>query len=131
MKTDEKKSVAVIGASSNHEKYGNKAVRAYLLKGYEVFPVNPNEKTIEGLKSYKSILDIEEEIDRVTLYVPPKVGLTIIEEIAKKGAKELYINPGAESDELIEKARKLGLNPILACSILAVGLNPDSDISLK
>ena len=128
MEDNKQKTVAVIGASNNRAKYGNKAVRAYSLIGFKVYPVNPKEKTIEGLKAYKSILDIQEEIDRATLYVPPKVGLKVIEEIAKKGVKELYVNPGAESDELVDKATKLGLNPILACSILAVGLDPEDDI---
>ncbi len=125
------KSVAVIGASNDRSKYGNKAVRAYLLNGFQVYPVNPKEETIEGLKAYRSILDIPEEVDRATLYVPPKVGLKVIDEIAQKGVKELYVNPGAESDELVDKARKLGLNPILACSIMAVGLDPEVDIPSK
>ena len=120
--------MAVIGASNDRSKYGNKAVRAYLLNDFKVYPVNPKEETIEGLKAYRSILEIPEEVDRATLYVPPKVGLKVIEEIAEKGVKELYFNPGSESDELVEKARKLGLNPILACSILAVGLDPEIDI---
>ena len=128
METTKQKSVAVIGASNDRSKYGNKAVRAYLLNGFKVYPVNPKEETIEGLKAYKSILEIPEEVDRATLYVPPKVGLKVIEEIAEKGVKELYFNPGSESDELVEKARKLGLDPILACSILAVGLDPEIDI---
>ena len=122
------KTVAVIGASNDRTKYGNKAVRAYLLNGFKVYPVNPKEETIEGLKAYKSILEIQGEIDRVTLYVPPKVGLNILEEIAEKGVKEVYINPGAESDELVDKSRNLGLDPILACSILAVGLDPELHI---
>ena len=128
MGTDRRKTVAVIGASNDRGKYGNKAVRAYLLKGFDVYPVNPKEEVIEGLRTYRSILDIEDEIDRATLYVPPGVGLQVVDEIARKGVKELYFNPGAESDELVEKARKLGLNPILACSILAVGMDPELDI---
>lgn len=128
METERKKTVAVIGASSNRAKYGNKAVRAYLQKGYEVYPVNPREDMVEGLKAYHSILDIPGEVDRATLYVPPTIGLRIIEYIARKGVKELYLNPGAESDELVEKARILGLEPILACSIHAVGMDPVLDI---
>ena len=128
MEVDNQKSVAVIGASNDRAKYGNKAVRAYLRSGYKVYPVNPKGEAVEGLKAHKSILDIQAEIERATLYVPPKVGLKVIEEIAQKGVKELYVNPGAESDELVNKARKLGLNPILACSILAVGLDPVIDI---
>ncbi len=131
MQVDNQKSVAVIGASNDRTKYGNKAVRAYLRIGFKVYPVNPKEETVEGLKAYKSILDIQTEVERATLYVPPEVGLKIIEEIAQKGVKELYVNPGAESDELVNKARKLGLNPILACSILAVGLDPMTDIPSK
>ncbi len=130
MENNKQMTVAVIGASNNRKKYSNKALRAYLISGYKVYPVNPKEEIVEGIKSYKSILDIEEDIDRATLYVPPQVGIKLIDEIAKKGVKELYINPGAESDELVEKARKLGLNPILACSILAIGMNPDNDIQL-
>jgi len=125
---ERQKSVAVIGASNDRSKYGNKAVRAYLNEGYRVYPVNPKEDAVEGLKAYKSILDIEDEIDRATLYVPPAVGIKVIEEIARKGVGELYLNPGSESDELVAKARKLGLNPILACSILAMGINPELDI---
>ncbi len=130
MEDNKQMTVAIIGASNNRKKYSNKALRAYLLSGYKVYPVNPKEEIVEGIKSYKSILDIEDNIDRVTLYVPPQVGIKLMDDIAKKGTKELYINPGAESDELVEKAKKLGLNPILACSILAIGMNPDSDIQL-
>ena len=128
MEVHSQKSVAVIGASNDRTKYGNKAVRAYLSSGFRVYPVNPKEETVEDLRAFKSILDIPGEVDRATLYVPPEVGLRVIQEIAQKGVKELYVNPGAESDELVEKARQLGLNPILACSILAVGLDPVIDI---
>ncbi len=128
MEADDRRSVAVIGASNDRAKYGNKAVRAYLRSGYKVYPVNPKGEAVEGLEAYRSILDIQAEVERATLYVLPEVGLKVIEEIAQKGVKELYVNPGAESDELVNKARKLGLNPILACSILAVGLDPVIDI---
>ena len=128
VKAEEEKTVAIIGASNDRSKYGNKAVRAYLRMGFKVYPVNPKEEMVEGLKSYNSILDIPDEIDRATLYVPPKVGLKIIEEIAQKGVGELSLNPGSESDELVDKAHTLGLEPILACSILAVGLDPILDI---
>lgn len=128
---EKQKSVAVIGASNDRRKYGNKALRAYSIIGYKVYPVNPTEEEIEGLKAYKSILDIPDEIDRATLYISPKVGLKVIEDIAKKSVKELYLNPGSESDELVQKAEELGLKPILACSILAVGMKPNEDIRLE
>jgi hypothetical protein len=116
--------VAVIGASNDRAKFGNKAVRAYLQQEHKVYPVNPREQSIEGLPAYRTVLDIPEQIDRVTFYVPPQVGLKIIEEVAKKGAREVYFNPGSESDELVDKAKALGLNAIVGCSILAIGLDP-------
>jgi len=116
--------VAVVGASNNRDKYSNKAVRAYLKQGYSVYPVNPKEKSIEGLPAFASIRDIPVALDRITVYLPPPVTLSILEDIAEKGAKELFLNPGSESEEVIEKAKSLGLEPILACSILDIGETP-------
>ena len=119
-----KPTVAVVGASNDRTKYSNKAVRAYRQQGYEVFPVHPKETQIEGLPVYRSVLDIPGELDRITVYLPPAVGLKVIEEIARKGTEELFLNPGSESDELIEKAELLGLHPIVACSITDIGVSP-------
>ena len=117
-------SVAVIGASSDRRKYGNKAVRAYLESGFTVFPVNLSETTIEGLKVFPSVEAIPEPVDFVSLYVPPAVGLKMLPAIADLTPKEVWLNPGAESDELIEAAADLHLRAIVACSIVALGLSP-------
>jgi uncharacterized protein len=118
------RSVAIVGASSAPHKYGNKAVRAYLRQGWTVYPVNPNEKIIEGLASYASIEDLPPGVDRVSLYVPPAIGFTLLEAIKRSAAKELYVNPGADSEELIARAEALGLDPIVACSIVEIGERP-------
>jgi len=119
-----KPAIAIIGASANREKFANKAVRAYLRQGYDVYPVHPTEAVIEGLQVYRSVLDIPVALDRVSFYVPPAVGLRVVEEVARKGCKELWLNPGADSPELYEKACSLGLNAIMACSLVAVGADP-------
>lgn len=116
--------VAVIGASNDRHKFGNKAVRAYLNQGYRVFPVNPKEKKIEGLEAYRSVLDIPDELDRVTVYLPPHLTEAVLGDVARKGTKELFLNPGSESAAVLEKARELGLSPILACSIIDIGETP-------
>ena len=117
-------SVAVIGASHDRRKYGNKAVRAYLENGYTVFPVNPNDATIEGLKAYPKLDAITEPIDFVSLYVPPAIGLKLLPAIAEKNPKELWLNPGSESEDLIDAAADLHVRVIVACSIVALGLDP-------
>ncbi|HEV7866977.1 MAG TPA: CoA-binding protein [Chthoniobacteraceae bacterium] len=117
-------SVAVIGASQDRRKFGNKAVRAYLEFGYTVFPVNPKESLIEGLTTYPNIAAIPSRVDFVSLYVPPAVGLQLLPAIAAKEPKELWLNPGSESDELIEAAADLHLRAIVACSLLALGMSP-------
>ena len=120
------KVVAVIGASNNRRKFGNRAVRAYLEQGYTVVPINPHEREVEGLKAYASVLDVPGPVDMASFYVPPDVGEQIIDEIARKQIAEVWLNPGAESDALIARARTLSLKPIVACSIVALGRNPYS-----
>ncbi len=119
-----KKTVAVIGASNDRNKYGNKAVRAYLRQGFAVYPVNPGETEIEGLPSYKTISEVPVRPERVSMYLPPAVGLKLLPAIAAKGCDELWLNPGSESEEVLDEARRLGLNVIQACSILDIGLSP-------
>lgn len=116
----------MIGASSDRNKFGNKAVRAFLHHGDRVVPINPRETEVEGLKAYGSVLDVPDAIDIATFYVPPRVGLGIVEEIARKGIAEVYLNPGAASPELVERATALGVRPVVACSILAIGESPSA-----
>jgi predicted CoA-binding protein len=89
-----------------------------------VVPINPHEAEVEGLKAYASVLDVPGLVDMASLYVPPHVGEQVIGDIARKGIAEVWLNPGAESDELIARARALHIQPIVACSIVAIGENP-------
>ena len=116
--------VAVIGASNDRHKFGNRAVRAFRQQGYTVVPINPNVAEVEGLKSYASVLDVDGPIDMATFYVPPEIGERIIDEVARKQIPEVWLNPGAESDTLVARARALHLKPIIACSIVGIGQNP-------
>jgi uncharacterized protein len=118
------KIVAVIGASNDRRKFGNRAVRAFQQQGYVVVPINPHEHDIEGLKTYASVLDVPGTIDMASFYVPPDIGEQVIEEVARKGIAEVWLNPGAESEALVSRARALQIQPIVACSIIAIGRNP-------
>jgi len=122
--TDKRQSVAVLGASRNRRKYGNRAVRAYRAEGWQVYPIHLRETEIEGLQAYASILDVPGEVDRATVYLQPAVTLQVLDAIARKGVRELFLNPGSESDAVIARAGELGLLPILACSIVDIGRSP-------
>ena len=76
------------------------------------------------MKAYASVLDVPGTVDVASFYVPPEVGEAVIEQVVEKGVAEVWLNPGADSDALIAKARALGVRPIVACSIVALGINP-------
>jgi predicted CoA-binding protein len=118
------KTVAVVGASSDRRKFGNKALRAFRDEGYTVFAINPNEEAVEGLRTYASVLDVPGPIDMATVYVQPAVAETLLPEFERKQIAEIWINPGAESDRLIAEGSKRKLNLIYACSIVGIGRNP-------
>jgi len=119
------KTIAIIGASNDRAKFGNKAVRAFAQQGYEIFPVNPKETEIEGLPAFKSIRDVPVRPQMISVYLPPPVLLKVLPDIAARGCDELWLNPGTESDEVLAEAERLGLNVIQACSIVAQGVTPD------
>jgi predicted CoA-binding protein len=117
--------IAVVGASADRRKFGNRAVRAYARMGYTVYPIHPRESAIEGHKAYASILDVPaDELDRVSLYLPEELALPVLEEIARKPAKEVWLNPGADSPAVVERANALGLPVVVGCSIVDIGANP-------
>ncbi len=120
-----KRSVAILGASTDRAKYGNKSLRAHAQAGYDVYPVNPKGGQIEGHAVYRSLAEVPlEHLDRVSIYLPPALALAALEEIVAKGCDEVWFNPGSESPEALAKARGLGLNVIAACSIVDLGLSP-------
>ena len=120
------KSVAVLGASADRAKFGNKAVRAFRQQGWTVYPVNPKETEIEGLPCYKSIAELPARPKMISAYLPPPVLLKVLPDIAAKGCEELWLNPGTESGAVLAEAERLGLNVVQACSILGIGVSPSA-----
>jgi predicted CoA-binding protein len=118
------RTVAVIGASSNRRKFGNKALRAFEKQGFRVIPINPNEAEVEGHRTFASVLDVPGPIDMATVYVPADVGVKVVEQLAQKAIPEVWLNPGADEDAVVARAKELGLNVVQACSILGIGESP-------
>jgi uncharacterized protein len=120
-----KPTVAILGASADRSKFGNKSVRAHAQAGYDVYPVNPKGGQIEGFAVCTSLADVPvARLNRISVYLPPAVGLAALAEIAAKGCDELWFNPGSESPDLMAESRKFGLNAIADCSIVDLGLSP-------
>lgn len=118
------KTIAIIGASADRSKFGNKAVRAFLQQGWTVYPVNPKEQQIEELPVFKSITDIPVRPDWISVYLPPQILLKTLAAIATRGCDQLWLNPGTISAEVVAEAERLGLNVIPACSIVGIGISP-------
>ena len=118
------KTVAIVGASNDRHKFGNKALRAFQSEGHTVIPINPHESQVEGIKAYASVLDVPGPIDMATVYVQPEIATRLLAEFEQKQIPEIWINPGAEDDGLMAEAARRGLNVIYACSIVGIGRSP-------
>src|SRR5580698_4643087 len=98
-------SVAILGASTDRAKFGNKSVRAHLSAGYDVYPVNPKASSIEDCKAYASLSEIPvERLDRISVYLPPAIGMNVLPEIAAAEAGEVWFNPGSATGALLDQA---------------------------
>jgi uncharacterized protein len=119
------KTVAVVGASADRTKFGNKAVRAFHDAGWIVFPIHPALEQVEGLPAFENLDALPvTALDQVSFYVPPKIGLELLDQVRRKSVDELWLNPGSESPEMLARAEELGINVIQACSIVGAGRHP-------
>ena len=103
---------AVVGASSDRDKYGNKVLRAYQQRGMEVYPINPRATEIEGLKAYATLSDVPVKLRAISVITPPAITEHVVEAAAAAGVRMIWMQPGAESNEAIRKAEALGMEVI-------------------
>lgn len=114
---------AVVGASPDRAKYGNKVLRCYQQHGLEVYPIHPREAEVEGLKAYPSLSDLPLKVGAVSIITPPPVTLKVVEEAARLGITQLWMQPGAEGPESLARAKALGLEVIAGgpCLLVVLG----------
>ena len=114
---------AVAGASTNRQKYGNKVLRCYQQHSYQVIPVNPNEKKVEGVTTVASLLDIAPPPHGLSIITPPVVTERIVEEAIQAGVKHIWMQPGAESPKAIQDCKTAGINTIHSgpCLLVVLG----------
>jgi len=113
---------AVVGASADRQKYGNKVLRCFQQNDREVHPVNPRGGVIEGRTAYSDLASIPDKVDGVSFITPPHVTLAVLEECAALGIDRVWMQPGAESPEVIARAEELGFVAVTDGSCLLVVL---------
>ncbi len=113
----------VVGASSNRSKYGNKVLRCYMQHDKIVYPINPHEEIIEGLPALHSVEDLPDAVASISIITPPKITEKIVLEAINKGIKNIWMQPGAESDEAIQNCLDHHINIIAngPCILVAMG----------
>ena len=103
-------SIALVGASKNPDKYGNKILKDLISKGYRVFPINKSEKEIEGLEVFKNVTDLKEIPSIINFVVPPNESRTVTNYLVRKGYDNFWYQPGAESDDISFYLKSLNKN---------------------
>lgn len=117
------KRIAVIGVSSKEEKYGFKIFRDLIKAGFNVEGVNPANGEVLGKKIYRNLKELGGALDLVITVVPPQVTERIIDECKELGIKEIWMQPGSESDAAVEKADKYGMSAMYnSCFMVEQGL---------
>jgi predicted CoA-binding protein len=115
---EEKRKVAVLGASPNPERYSNQAVRLLARYDYRPIPVNPAFEEIEGLTCFPSLAAIGEPVHTITLYVGAARSTSLMDEILTAAPRRIIMNPGAENDTLAEAASSAGIEVVEGCTLV-------------
>jgi len=110
--------VAIIGASEKPDRFAYRAMTALREHGHEVRLVNPFKQTIGGQKCFKTVTDIKEKINTVTLYVNPHRFRDHIEEVIKAKPARVIMNPGTEDVVMQKRLEDAGINVIRACTLV-------------
>ncbi len=124
------KIIAVVGVSRDEEKFGFKVFNDLLRKGQNVYGVNPNTKVVLGQKIYSDLRNLPKIPNLVITVVSPKVTEKIVDECISLGIKEIWMQPGSESEKAIEKAESNGISVIHDACIM-IETNKDEDLLLK
>jgi len=106
------KRIAVVGMSRSGKKFGNMASKELQAKGYEIFPVHPEAKEIDGFTCYPDLKSLNGKVDGVWISIPPKNVSLVLEEAAEIGLKNIWLQQGAWSAEVQQTIDQLKLSVV-------------------
>jgi len=114
---------AVVGASTNRDKYGNKVLRCFQQNERTVIPVHPKEKQIEAVDCVASVAALPADVQSISVITPPQITEKVVAQAAAKGIKNIWMQPGAESPAAVQYCEEQGLNVIAdgSCVLVVLG----------
>jgi predicted CoA-binding protein len=112
------RTLAVVGASRDEKKFGNKVYKDLIRKGYNTYPVNPNAEEIEGQPCYPDLAALPEAVDGVVFVVPPAQTERVVREVAKLGISRVWMQQGSESEDAIRWCEENGISVVAGECIL-------------
>ena len=120
-------SFAVVGASADRGKYGNKVLRCYAQHGLPVVGVHPKLTAVEGAPVYASLRAVPGDTPAVSVVAPPAAAVSIVDDAVARGVKHLWFQPGAEEDAAIADAVERGIEVIAhgPCVLVALGFRDE------
>lgn len=118
----ENKKIAVFGVSQDSAKYGYKIFTTLLKKGFSVYGINPKGGEVEGQTVYTKLADAPAPIDVAVMVIPPAALMSAVEQCIDAGVKEIWFQPGAQSDEAYDLADKAGIDAVDSCFMADNGL---------
>jgi predicted CoA-binding protein len=117
--------IGVVGASTDHRKFGNKVLRCYLQHGINAIPVHLNEPVIEGISCVASIDGLPPGALSISMITPPVVTAALVPLAIAKGIRNIWMQPGAEHPEAVTLCRERGINIIAdgSCVLVVLGFH--------
>jgi predicted CoA-binding protein len=121
--------VAIVGASPKPDRPSHQAVLKYRERGWTVWPINPAKQAVVGIAAFGSLAELPAKPDIVCMYINPKAGAEMIDQIAAAAPKQLWLNPGADGEPIASAARARGLRVVEACTLVALGYGDPLEVA--
>jgi hypothetical protein len=110
---------AVVGVTPDPKKFGNRIFTKLKDHHYTVYPINPKYPEVNGVKTFPNLIALPQKPLVVNFVVNPKIGIQVLEECIRLGIKRIWLQPGTESEEILQMAKEANIQVVQNC-VLAV-----------